>query len=145
MKRDEDEKGNQAFISCKVCCGRNILDSKGVMSPMPYRVQLLTDRKPNPKSFIHRGEAEVIIQASELQIRGHNVSEILMDERMGTNIARQSFRFEVRATGGVLALLKQGHIIKESVEMLLKKCRDEIDFNITDKVIYQVLEEYGVE
>jgi predicted nucleic acid-binding protein len=110
-----------------------------------YRVQLLTDRKQNPKKYIHRGEAEVIIQASELQIRGHNVSEVLIDERRGTDIARQNFRFDVRATGGVLALLKRDRIIKESVKLLLEKCRNEMGFTITDEVINQVLEKYEVE
>ena len=109
-----------------------------------HRVQLLTDRKQNLKTYIDRGEAETIIQASELQIRGHKVSEVLIDERKGTEIAR-AFGFNVRGTAGVLALLERDRIIEERARVLIERCRSELRFRITDKVINQVLKEYGLE
>ncbi len=108
------------------------------------RVNLLTDRKQNPKSWIDRGEAEVIIQASELLGRGHNVSEVLIDERKGTGMAKDH-GLSVRGTAGVLALLKRDRIIRDDVGGLIEKCRNDIGFFITDDVINLVLKEYGVE
>jgi predicted nucleic acid-binding protein len=110
-----------------------------------YRVQVLTDRKQNPKTFIHRGEAEAIIQASELQIRGHNVTQVLIDERKGAEIAQKVFGFNVRGTAGILALLERDRIIEEKARGLLERCRDDIGFHISEQVINQVLKEYGIE
>lgn len=109
-----------------------------------YRVQVLTDRKQNPKTYIDRGEAETIIQASELQIRGHKVSEVLIDERKGAEIAR-AFGLNVRGTAGVLALLERDRIIEERARVLIERCRSELKFRITDKIINQVLKEYELE
>jgi predicted nucleic acid-binding protein len=109
-----------------------------------YRVQLLTDHKQNPKTYIDRGEAETIVQANELQIRGHRISEVLMDDKDGTKVAR-AFGLNVRGTAGILALLERDRMITEKARVLIERCRKELKFHITDKIIEQTLKEYGVE
>lgn len=109
-----------------------------------YRVQLLIDRRQNPLTPIDRGEAETIIQASELQIRGHRVADVLIDDQNGRKIA-QHLGLNVKGTVRVLALFNRDRIIKEAVRPLIEKCKEDLGFRISNNVVNQVLEEYGIE
>jgi predicted nucleic acid-binding protein len=79
-----------------------------------FDVQLLYDKRTNPDARIHRGEAEVIIQARE---RGN--LEVLIDDSRGKKVA-EAHTLLVRSTFDVLEEFKRIGII-QSVEGELKK------------------------
>lgn len=100
----------------------------------PFDAQLLYDRFLNPESPIHRGEAEVIIQARE-----QGVSEVLIDDKDGRKIAMRH-TLNVRGTLGVLIELKQIEIIEE-VKPLIAKLGSKL--RISRKVLKEELEKVG--
>ncbi|MGC2235861.1 MAG: hypothetical protein WA584_06850, partial [Pyrinomonadaceae bacterium] len=77
-------------------------------------VQLLYDKRSNPISRIDRGEAEVIIQARE---RG--ISEVLIDDRKGRNMAK-AHTLNVKGTLGILKELKRNELIEKITPFLLR-------------------------
>jgi predicted nucleic acid-binding protein len=79
-----------------------------------YDVQLLYDRKRNPKARIHRGEAEVIIQARE---RG--TSDVLINDRKGKKVA-ESHTLLVKSIFDILDDFKKVGVI-ENTENEIKK------------------------
>ena len=62
----------------------------------------------------------------------------------GAEIA-QTFGFNVKGTAAVLALFERDRITEEGARVLIERCRRELRFRITDKIINQVLEKYGIE
>lgn len=83
-----------------------------------YTAQLLYDRRLNPRTKIHRGEAEAIIQGRERE-----VSQILIDEKEGRKIAEQH-SLKVRGTLGILKEFKRlGFIaaVKPLIEILRRE------------------------
>jgi predicted nucleic acid-binding protein len=79
-----------------------------------FDVQLLYDKRTNPDARIHRGEAEVIIQARE---RG--TLEVLIDDSRGKKVA-EAHTLLVRSTSDVLEEFERIGIIS-SVEDELRK------------------------
>jgi hypothetical protein len=102
-----------------------------------YDVQLLYDHSRNPLAAIDRGEAEVIIQAREL-----NISEVLIDDRKGRTVARQH-SLNPRGVLGILKEFKRiGYIaeIRPLIEMIRKK---PLNYRISEKLLKQELKEIG--
>ncbi|MDQ3712866.1 MAG: hypothetical protein M3388_11710 [Acidobacteriota bacterium] len=79
-----------------------------------YDVQLLYDKRRNPKARIDRGEAEVIIQARE-----HGISNVLINDRKGENIAK-SHTLSVKNIFDILEDFEKNGLI-ENVETKIQK------------------------
>lgn len=82
----------------------------------PHDSSLLYDRRTNPAARIDRGEAEAIIQARE---RG--LTDVLIDERKGTRIAK-AHSLNPRGVLGLIKELKLLGIIEEA-KPLVEECR----------------------
>ena len=101
----------------------------------PHDAQLLYDLRLNPDAPIDRGEAEAIIQARELAI-----TNILIDERRGTRIAR-AHSLNARGTVGLVKEFKQIGIISEA-RPLFEECLRQ-KFWIDDELLSETLKELG--
>lgn len=99
----------------------------------PHDSKLLYDRRTNPEARIHRGEAEAIIQARE---RG--LTEILIDERRGTSIAK-AHSLNPRGVLGLIKELKLLGIIEEP-RPLVEECRRH-GFWLNDELVASALKE----
>ena len=101
----------------------------------PYDSRLLYDRRTNPEARIDRGEAEAIIQARE---RG--LTDVLIDERKGTRIAK-AHSLNPR---GVLGLIQELTLlgIVEKAKPLIDECR-RYGFWLDDDLVASVLRELG--
>lgn len=100
-----------------------------------HRAKLLYDRTMNPRAPIHRGEAEAIVQASE-----RRASDVLIDERTGTRIAKQH-SLNVKST---LELLKDFKLIGviPKMEPLIAHLRSaRRGFWLSDSVVRRALED----
>lgn len=98
--------------------------------------RLLYDRNLNPGAPIHRGEAEVIVQARERE-----ASEILIDELAGREIA-QRHGLKVKGVLGLLKEFKLNGIIPE-VRPLIEKLRRDLSFWIDENLLDRELKEVG--
>lgn len=102
-----------------------------------HRTKLLYDRRMNPRASVHRGEAEVIVQASE-----RRASDVLIDERAGTRIAQQH-SLNVKSTLELLKDFKLMRVIPK-MEPLIAHLRSEPrGFWLSDSVVSRVLDEVG--
>jgi predicted nucleic acid-binding protein len=101
----------------------------------PYEAQLLYDKHTNPHARIDRGEAEAIVQARE---RG--LSDVLIDERKGTRIAR-AHSLNPRGIAGLIREFKLNGMIS-AAQPLFAEIRQE-GFWLSDKVVNEILEELG--
>lgn len=83
------------------------------------RSSLLWDPKQNTRPVIHRGEAEVIIQASE-----RRASNVLIDERAGTRVALLH-SLNVKSTLELLKDFKRLNVVPKIAPLIahLRKCR----------------------
>lgn len=100
-----------------------------------HEAKLLYDKQTNPKAAIHRGEAEVIIQARERE-----VSEILIDERKGTSIAR-AHNLNPRGIVGLIREFKLSGVIPEA-RPLFEECKRN-RFWLPKTLIEDLLKEVG--
>src|SRR5215216_3756323 len=103
-----------------------------------YDAQLLYDRHLNPGVRIHRGEAEVIAQARE---RG--VSEVLMDDRKGREMA-ELHTLVPKGTAKLLIEFKRiGVPGAERVEPLLRLLLNAGKLLLREDVLDELLDEAG--
>jgi predicted nucleic acid-binding protein len=101
-----------------------------------WSAKLLYDRRLSPRARIHRGEAEAITQAREL-----NVDEVLMDDRKARIIAL-NHGLQVRGIVGLLKEFKRANIIP-AMRPLIDKLRHDGKCRITDQLLKIELEEVG--
>lgn len=101
----------------------------------PHEAKLLYDRQTNPKAAIDRGGAEAIIQARERE-----VSEILIDERKGTKIAR-AHNLNPRGIVGLIREFKLSGVIPEA-RPLFEECKRN-RFWLPEAIIEDFLKETG--
>jgi len=101
-----------------------------------YDAQLLYDHYRNPRAPIHRGEAEVIIQARERRI-----SEVLIDDPKGRKKADE-LNLIVRGTAGLLAEFEAIGIVEDArsiIEMLRKAGK----LRLKDSLLKEILKNFG--
>ena len=100
-----------------------------------HDARLLYDRQTNPIAPIDRGEAEAIIQARE---RG--ISEVLIDEQRGRQIA-EAHTLTPKGIVGLIKDFKLNDIIPEA-RPLFEKCKRS-GFRLKDKLVEDALREIG--
>lgn len=100
-----------------------------------YDARLLYDRQTNPDARIDRGEAEAIIQAREC-----GITEVLIDERRGTNIAL-AHNLAPRGIVGLIREWKLNDLVPQA-RPLLDACIQN-RFWLSEKLIEDVLSETG--
>lgn len=103
-----------------------------------YDAQLLYDRRLNPEARIHRGEAEVIMQARE---RG--VTEVLIDDRKGREMAERH-TLVPKGTAKLLIEFKRiGVRGAEEVEPLIRLLLNLGKLQLREDVLDKLLAEAG--
>jgi uncharacterized protein len=100
-----------------------------------YDAQLLYDKQTNPHARIDRGEAEAIVQA-----RDRGLSDVLIDERKGTAIAR-AHSLNVRGIAGLIKEFKLNGMIR-AAQPLFEEIRRS-GFWLSDSIVDEILEELG--
>ncbi|MDX6497074.1 MAG: uncharacterized protein QOG23_334 [Blastocatellia bacterium] len=100
-----------------------------------YDAQLLYDKQTNPSARIDRGEAEAIVQARE---RG--LSDVLIDERKGTRIAR-AHSLNARGIAGLIREFKLNGMIT-AAQPLFEEIRQN-GFWLRDDIVEEILRELG--
>ena len=98
-----------------------------------FNARLLYDQRTDPKAPIHRGEAETIVQAQQ---RG--ISEVLIDERKATRIAR-AHSLNSKGVVGLIRDFALQEIIKQA-KPLFDECRRN-KFWLDDDLVRKILAE----
>lgn len=101
------------------------------------RSSLLWDPKQNTRPVIHRGEAEVIIQASE-----RRASNVLIDERAGTRVALLH-SLNVKSTLELLKDFKRLNVVPKIAPLIAHLRNAERNFWLSDRLVMKTLEEVG--
>jgi predicted nucleic acid-binding protein len=100
-----------------------------------HDAKLLYDRHTNPEAPIDRGEAEAIIQAREC-----GISEVLMDEKRGRQIA-EAHTLNPKGVIGLIKDFKLNDIIPEA-RPLFEECK-RMGFRLKDRLVNEALREMG--
>jgi predicted nucleic acid-binding protein len=103
-----------------------------------YDAQLLYDRRLNPEARIHRGEAEVITQARE---RG--VSEVLMDDRKGREMAERHTLVPKGTAKLLIEFKRTGVRCAEEVKPLMRLLVDAGKLQLKTDILDKLLDEVG--
>jgi len=101
-----------------------------------YDTQLLYDRQLNPDARIHRGEAEVIIQAREREI-----SEVLIDDKKGREMA-EFHTLVPKGTAKLLIEFERVNVIEEA-EPLIRLLLNAGKLQLKENVLGKLLDEAG--